>query len=370
MKMAYIELEKTEYQPLELAGLILNNIDDYIFLFDSAGKLIFFNKSAEELMSGLKKDWRELYYTELFVTSKDLIALIQKGLVEERLFHCKDINLEFHGNINVDVSIFPFHAKNRVEGIIVSIRKNLSIIDKDDFHFDSLLTILSAIAHEIKNPLTGIKGAAQLLKELETNQDSRQYADFIMREVNRLDSILSDYLSLTLKPVLSDLDIHEVIEQALQVMGSDIKDKKIIVERFYDPSLPNIKGDASKLLQVFINLIKNAIEAMAKTKRGRKLSITTKPAKEYMVFYGNSTNRNTPSEPRKQRWIMITFEDTGEGISRENLSKIFLPFFSLKTGGTGLGLALSKKIIRDHGGTLMALPKSKKGALFKVYLPF
>ncbi len=369
--MIYTEPGKVDHPISELTEIIINNIDDSIFLFDSEGKLIFFNKTAEEFVSRIKRDSTELYYTDLFYNSKYLITLIQKGLVEGRKFQCKDIDIVYHGNnINVDVSLYPFYNKSELAGIIVFIKKNFLIIDKDDIHFDSLVDIISSISHEIKNPLSGIKGSAQLLKGLETNSESKQYIELIIKETTRLNSILSDYLSLSQKLVFSDVNIHEALEHALKVMESEIKNKNVIINKSYDPSLPNLKGDASKLLQVFINLIKNAIEAMAESKEIRKLSITTKPATEYIIFHDYSNNQKTPAEPRKQRWIIISFEDTGIGIPPENLNKIFLPFYSMKPGGIGLGLALSKKIVRDHGGTILALPKTSKGALFNVYLPF
>lgn len=357
-------------QTAELAEAVINNIEEAILLFNSSGKLIFINKAAEEFIGRKTKQAYNIHYGDLFQNSKDIATLIQKALLEGRLFNCKDITIELNRSINVDINLYPFYSNSDIEGVIVCISENRLLMERDDYHFDSLLVLLGAIAHEIKNPLGGIKGAAQLLKTKESNNDKRQYIDLIIKETDRLNSILYDYLSLSRKPAFTDINIHEVIEHSLKVMELPLKEKKIHLYKSYDPSLPNIRGDASKLLQVFINLIKNAVEAMEKSKRMKRLSISTKPANEYIVLYDSDTAQSRYSKSKKQRWIIINFEDTGKGIPADELNKIFLPFYTKKQGGTGLGLALSKKIIRDHGGTIIVNPWSNKGAIFTVYLPF
>ncbi len=354
----------------ELAEALINNIDEAIFLFNSAGKLIFINKAAEEFIGAPARHAFNKDYTDLFHNSKNIATLIQKALLEGRLFNCKDITIELNRSANVDINLYPFYSSSDVEGVIVCIRENRLLMERDDYPFDSLLALLAAIAHEIKNPLGGIKGAAQLLKNKGSNDEGRQYIDLIIKETDRLNSILYDYLSLSRKPAFTDINIHEIIEYALKVMESTLKEKKIHIYKSYDPSLPNVKGDASKLLQVFINLIKNAVEAMDKSKKSRKLSISTKPANEYIVLYDSDATRSRDSKSKKQRWIIINFEDTGKGIPAGEISKIFLPFYTKKQGGTGLGLALSKKIIKDHRGTIMVKDKANKGAIFNIYLPF
>ncbi len=355
-----------------LPEAIINNIEESIFLFDIEGKLIFLNKAAEEFVGSPESLVYKKHYSELFNQLNDVVILVQKTLIEGRLFNCKDISIESEQNIKIDLYLYPFYSNNRLDGVIVCIRQNSSLIERaDDYHFDSLLFLLATIAHEIKNPLSGIKGAAQLLKNEIVNNEARQYIDIIIKETDRLNRILYDYLSISRKPVFNEVNIHEVLEHAMKIMEPIIKEKKIIIYKSYDPSLPNIRGDAGKLLQVFINLIKNSIESMEDSRRSKRFSIFTKPANEYVILYDSYYTNNSHLKPKKQRWIIISFEDTGKGILHQELKKIFLPFYSKKKGGTGLGLALSQKIIKDHGGVIMAkTKKSNKGAIFNVYLPF
>jgi signal transduction histidine kinase len=128
------------------------------------------------------------------------------------------------------------------------------------------------------------------------------------------------------------------------------------VKRFYDPSLPQVRGDEGKLLQVFLNIIKNGIESMEK---GGRLEISTSPSKESIREGG-----------RIKRWALISIKDTGRGISEGDLKRIFMPFYTKKKHGTGIGLALSKKIIKDHGGLIKVKSQKDRGTSFFIYIPF
>lgn len=350
------------------AEAVINNLNEAIFLFNSDGILVFVNKAGEEFLGRTVKELYGKHYEDLFHRSKDILLLIEKTLLEGRLFSCRDFRIA--RSRSIDFYLYPFYSDNAIEGVIVSIRENLSLIEKgDDYQFDSLLFMLLSIAHEIKNPLSGIKGAAQLLRKSKAAEDMKEYIDLIIKETDRLNDVLHDYLQVSRPPVFNEINIHEVIENALKVMAPAIREKDVIVLKSYDPSLPDIRGDGSKLLQVFINLIKNSLESMDNSTQVRKLIISTKPATEYMVVYDHSAL--PPKKPKKkQRWILITIEDTGSGISPEEMEKVFLPFYSRKEGGSGIGLTLSKKIIKDHGGVINVKGDIARGAALNIYLPF
>jgi signal transduction histidine kinase len=151
-------------------------------------------------------------------------------------------------------------------------------------------------------------------------------------------------------------------------MESEIRGGRVIVEKSYDPSLPSISGDEGKLLQVFINLIKNAVEAMER--RGEKiLGISTRPSNEYVLIYDSAVPARSGKRTKKRRWVVVNFRDTGIGLGRDEIAKIFLPLYTKKEKGSGLGLALSKKIIKDHGGIIKVKSVVKDGSTFSIYLP-
>lgn len=352
-----------------IAEAIINNLDEAVFLFNQEGALQFSNKAGEEFLGRTLKEIVGRHYKNLFHHSKDIILLIQKTLLEGRLFSCRDYILEPYKNI--DIYLYPFYSGNTVEGVIVNIRENRSLIEKgEDYQFDSLLFMLLSIAHEIKNPLSGIKGAAQLLSKSKAAQDMREHIELIIKETDRLNDILHVYLQASRPPVFNEINIHEVIEHALKVMAPLIREKNVVVLKSYDPSLPDIRGDGSKLLQVFINLIKNSLESMDSTAEEMRLTISTRPSTEYMVVYNSAPSPSNEPKSKKQRWILISIEDNGKGIPSGELEKIFLPFYTLKEGGSGIGLTLSKKIIKDHGGVIKVRGDAAKGAVFNIYLPF
>jgi signal transduction histidine kinase len=146
------------------------------------------------------------------------------------------------------------------------------------------------------------------------------------------------------------------LEKALSIMDIPMKDKGIILQKTYDLSLPRVMGDEGKLLQVFLNIIKNAVEAM---KKGGSLTILTCVSREYVRQKG-----------KPKRWAVVSVKDTGGGIPSEDIPKIFLPFYTKKKQGTGIGLALSKKIIMDHKGFIKVESHEGKGAAFNIYIPF
>ena len=123
---------------------------------------------------------------------------------------------------------------------------------------------MGPIAHEIKTPLGGIKGAAQLLRDKTQSAGIDEYTNLIIKETDRLNSILQNYLTISKRPLFHSVNIHEVLEKAFSILDIPMKNKGIILHKMYDPSIPGVTGDEGKLLQVFLNMIKNAIEALKK----------------------------------------------------------------------------------------------------------
>jgi two-component system nitrogen regulation sensor histidine kinase GlnL len=295
--------------------------------------------------------------------------LIRNTLSEGRLYNSKETELDIGRIVNADLHIAPFYTPDSIDGAILCMRENHSLSERGDYQFDHLLYLLGSIAHEIKNPLSGIKGAAQILKTKPGSREAEECVNLVLKEADRLNSVLLGYLTMTRLPRFHQVNIHEVMEYALRVMLPDIKAAGIKIEKFYDPSLPYISGDEGKLLQVFINLMKNAVEAMELAKDERVLSISTRPSDEYMLIHEDGGLARKGKKMKKQRWVVITFQDTGIGLTRDEIGRIFLPLYTKKEKGSGLGLSLSKKIIKDHGGIIRVKSRGRGGSTFSVYLP-
>lgn len=335
---------------------IIHNLKETIILFDKKSRMTFINKSGEELFGKSSRDIVGKKLGQLFLGEKKLSPLIRKSIDEERSFRGKSVSISLGRQMNIDFSLSTFYVQDRVKGAALSLSENIPLAEGGDHDQEAVVFLLGSISHEIKNPLGGIKGAAQLLRQKTEDSSLAEYADLIVRETDRLNAILQDYLTICRKPSFQAVNIHEVVEKTVAILSVPIEKAGIKIKRLYDPSLPYIIGDESKLLQVFLNIIKNAVESM---KKGGMLEIATSPSKELFGEHG-----------KIRRMALITIRDTGKGMSEEDLQKIFLPFYTKKKGGTGIGLSLSKKIMKDHNGMISVTSQKGKGTTFSLYLPF
>ena len=335
---------------------IINSLEEALIVFDKNSSIIYLNKTAEELLRKSSKDILNKKLRLILAGERAISPLLKKAIGEGRSFKGKSVSLDVGQTINIDFHLSPFFSNGKIEGAVLSVSENINIAEREDYDFDPLVYLIGSIAHEIKNPLGGIKGAAQLLRNKTQNASIDEYVELIIKETDRLNSILHDYLNLCKKPVFNPVNIHEVMEKVLSIMEIPIREAGITVRRLYDPSLPQVRGDEAKLLQVFLNIIKNAFESMRK---GGRLEISTYPSKESVREGG-----------KIKRWALISIKDTGKGISEKDVQKIFIPFYTKKKFGTGIGLALSKKIIKDHGGLIKVKSQVSKGTTFFIYIPF
>lgn len=223
----------------------------------------------------------------------------------------------------------------------------------------SLGEMAAGIAHEIKNPLAGIYGAAQILeKEFTEGDPRRQVIAEMMGLVKRLDGTIRDLLNFAryTEPKFSRGNLNEVIDKVLFLVQQIPEGKRAKIVRDFDPSMPDVEMDQEQMKQVFLNLVLNALQAKPE---GVTLTITTR---------GAASSGVSGAVP-KGRFVMARVADDGPGISPDRIGKIFQPFFTTKEGGTGLGLSMTRKILDLHDGWITAASEPGKGAVFTVFLP-
>ncbi len=213
----------------------------------------------------------------------------------------------------------------------------------------ALGAMMAEITHEIRNPLVSIGGfSRRLAKKLQTSEE-KKYIDIILSEVTRLEGIIHDNLSYIkeMAPQLTAADIGDLLQEILMLYEDELAQRRIRVEREYSPAVPALMIDPQQIKQAAINILKNAMEAM---ENGGTLTIRTSP-------------------PDEKGEVAIEFGDTGPGISAKAMSNMFNPYYTTKPRGTGLGLPITNRIVKAHGGRIEMRNKDGGGAVFTIKLP-
>jgi len=337
------------------SGIIITEINDTI---------IYINRAGERILGYSKED--------LMGKPFNIFSLREKqSVIPSFLNNPDDLETRKEGWMRKkDHSEFPVgftinnHLSIRGEriGKIVVFRDltNVYKIQEEILRMDRLVSLgklASGIAHELRNPLAGIKTTAQALGEEMSGDDSRrEYLHRITKEIDRLNDLLKTFFSFAKPQNLNLVHCHikDIINEIIPFLIKEIADKGIRFIETYHPQLLKVKVDKTQMHQVFLNLFLNAIQAMP---NGGELKIEASP------LISNSL------EGLKQNFIKVVISDSGRGIPPHIVHKIFDPFFTTKPKGIGLGLSITYQIIKKHGGTIKVESQWEKGTSFVINLP-
>jgi two-component system, NtrC family, nitrogen regulation sensor histidine kinase GlnL len=222
-----------------------------------------------------------------------------------------------------------------------------------DGDLDAVRLSPAGLAHEVKNPLTGIKGAAELLATMfSSDARAQEYCGLILDGVNRIASLVEQVLAVSGPHRLKrePVNIHQILHQALRMAGIYPEAPHgIVVEQYFDPSLPEVSGDAIALERVFLNLIRNALEAIENSR-----PVPGAAAHRLRLQTAMETQFRLSTRGRRRQFLRVAVSDSGSGMTPDEMKQLFTPFFTTKPSGTGLGLVLSQRVIALHGGKLWA----------------
>lgn len=343
---------------------ILNALPDPILVVDAQDNLISMNQAGEQFFGSSETALAGTNLQDLIPQDSPALSLIRKARNSGSTMTVHGVQLSTPriGSHTLSVDAAPLVDR---PGAMAVTLKALTIAGKIDDALTqrgaarSVTALSSMLAHEVKNPLSGIRGAAQLLESMIAAED-RQLTRLITEETDRIVKLLDRMEVFSDQPSLERhaVNIHEVLDRAIEVARNGFAVGKKITA-VYDPSLPPVYGDRDQLVQIFLNLVKNAAEAVD-TESG-EITVTT--------AFRQGVRLAVPGrEARVHLPLIVSIKDNGPGIPDDIRQHLFDPFVSTKNGGSGLGLALVAKLVGDHGGVIDVASRPRR-TVFSVMLP-
>lgn len=323
------------------------------------------NSSAEALFARSAKQAIGLSWQQLFTSDNDLSNLLTKAIKEAAptTQRSERLTLMDGSQITADVTLTPLVQASSnsmlMEFLAMDRMLRISREEATMAKQEASRLLMRGLAHEVKNPLGGIRGAAQLLA-LELN-DGRysEYTQVIIQEADRLRNLVDRILGSNRLLVWSAVNIHEVLEHILRLIDAEAG-RQISLQRDYDPSLPQISADREQLIQALLNIVRNGMEillAQEEANLKKELSISTRVLRQFTM--GKVMHRLV---------LQIAIEDNGPGVDPALADSLFYPMVSGRAQGSGLGLSIAQQVITQHGG-LVDYESRPGRTRFSVYLP-
>jgi len=357
------EIERNLHKQQEFARRLVDSFPDVIFVLDVQSRYTFVSPRVKEVLGmnaeeTMAKGFGECVHPEDQAALKSLYGEMAAG---QKTFSSLELRIRHKAGDwrNILAHFSPlFSEAGSIEGVVISARDitELKRLSEQLIQSEKLAAIgqmLAGVAHELNNPLTAILGVTELVRERQGLDDSmKRQLDLTHRQARRAARIVQNLLEFS-RPTATQkkpIDINNIIERTLQLHEHSLRRNSIEVSFQLNESLPSVVGDASQLIQVFLNLVINAEQAIREIRESGRIQIRA---------------TNTPQK------VMVTVQDDGTGIAPDAIAKIFDPFYTTKRpgGGTGLGLSICVTILREHGGTIEAQSLPAGGSAFTVTLP-
>jgi PAS domain S-box-containing protein len=358
-----LAIEKRLYQQQEFARRLVDSFPDLIFVVDTQKRYTFVSPKVKEVLGYDSQEGIGMVFGERTHIEEQgaIIAVFDDLIHGKRNFASIEVRIRHKMGDwrRIRCHFSPLYDVNgAIEGVVISGRDMTEVkrLEEQLIQAEKLAAMgqmLAGVAHELNNPLTAILGASELLRDRAgIDESTRRQLDMTYRQARRAAKIVHNLLEFS-RPALPQkkaLDLNAVVDRTLQLHEHSLRRNAIEVDFSSSPGLPPTIGDANQLIQVFLNLIGNAEQAIREIR----------PSGRIQIRLGQSGDR-----------IFATVQDDGVGIKPEALPKIFDPFFTTKRpgGGTGLGLSICLSIVREHGGDIEAEALPAGGAAFTVFLP-
>ncbi|MDH4134075.1 MAG: nitrogen regulation protein NR(II) [Gammaproteobacteria bacterium] len=342
--------------PHHLSQQMLENLTTAVLLVDGGLVLRAMNPSAEMLFETGARQAIGQALVQLLPRNQPLIEAMHQTLVSGHPFTEHGLRISVPGNrwVTVDCSVTPLgHDELLVE--INPIDRLLRLAREENRHDQHLASraVIRGLAHEIKNPLGGLRGAAQLLERELPSESLKEYTRIIIHEADRLRNLVDRMVGPVMPLQKSPTNIHQVMDRVRRLIRAEVPDNIRVIHDF-DPSIPEFLADAEQLIQAVLNVARNALQAMNS---------------EGVIRFRTRIDRQfTIGQKRHRHVVRAEIEDTGPGIPDELREQIFYPMVTGKPDGTGLGLSIAQDIVHRHGGVIEFSSRPQQ-TIFRIFLP-
>lgn len=359
VKYTIPEVARPQTHP-DLSGLDL--LATAVILLDRNLGVYFINSAAENLLAVSLRNVQGQPLADVLSITPELASMLEQALTESRGFVDQDMVIGGRQGLapqHLNCIVSPLETERArlvIEMRPIDQQLRLERESQRISQVEANRALIRNLAHEIKNPLGGLRGSAQLLERELDRAELREYTQVIIKEADRLQTLM-DRLLTPNRPIRPAwLNIHEVCERVRTLILAEFP-TGIEVERDYDVSLPDLQGDLEQLIQAVLNIARNAAQAMMARPEGGKITLRTCVARNVVI-----------AKTHHKLALELQVTDNGPGIPDEIREKMFFPLVSGREGGTGLGLTLAQTFVQHHGGAIEA--ESRPGrTCFRIILP-
>jgi two-component system nitrogen regulation sensor histidine kinase GlnL len=334
----------------------LDLLSTAVLLVDDQRTIRYLNPAAENLLGVSIHNAQERSLTGTLGECTDLVRVLESALKEGVSYTEHDLNLHLLGHsLTLSATITPLESPAGSALLELCAAGGGARIAREEqvmAQTQASQTLLRQLAHEIRNPLGGIRGAAQLLEAELEESDLKEYTQVIIQETKRLQSLLDRLLAPAKRPVVQTVNMHEVLERVRSLLLAEYP--RLEIQRDYDISLPSLEGDPEQLIQAVLNIARNAAQALDGAGR---ITLRTRVARQVTLAM--------------KRWklaVQVDVIDNGPGIPEDMRDQIFFPLISGREGGSGLGLTLAQTLVQRHDGAIH-LDSRPGRTCFSIYLP-
>jgi len=350
-----------------LAQRLMENLNTGVLMLDPELTIIYMNPSAEALLEVSGKRGIGAPYYEVVREDEQDIEAMRDAVVTGHSYTRREAHIVLHNQqtLTLDYSISPVsHPETRMPTLLMELqgRDRLMRISREEQLIakqETTRSLVRGLAHEIKNPLGGIRGSAQLLERELPNEELKEYTNIIIEEADRLRDLVDRLLGPRNLPKPETFNIHEVTERVCQLI--EVESKGVAkIHRDYDPSIPDLMADRNQLIQAFLNICRNAMQAMLDNPDQQQPATLTIKSRTVRQF--------TIGQHRHRLVAHVDIIDNGPGIPRELRDDLFYPMVSGRANGTGLGLSISQSLINQVNG-IIEFTSVPGCTVFSIYIP-